>query len=1167
MTVGGISDIRNRPFNAGGYLYLNELRVYGFKSFPDPIHLKFNRGITGFVGPNGSGKSNVVDAIRWTLGEQSAKELRATLMEDVIFNGTYKRSGSNLASVSMKFTNEGELPLDFSEVELERKLYRNGDSQYLINKETVRLKDIQNLLADTGLGVKAYSLFKRSLIEDIVNNKPDALRNLFEESAGISTYRHAKKDSLRKLIHTQEKLNRINDLIGEIEKQHRDLKRQANKAQRYNEYKAVFQNLSEYVIRKRIEGFKNRIRTIEETLMQKDERINNIKKEIDEIKALLHEKRENRRELEISLSGKNKLKDEASRKVYEMSSEISVSKEKINSLTDRIKLTEENRNKQTQEQPLREQRLVKYNERMQELQRKMEQLEKEVKDIEENTIETLYRQKEEDYTNSAADIRKTENAVILKKSELSSLNAKKDAIASRLEEKKNELQIEKNNLERALEEKSSTEESLKKTSEMTSAVKNEIEEIDKLAAEKKDDIEKLHNERQDIKDFISSRTAIIEQLNARMKENRSSLEELDNSGNIQFLRNSIEAHDGYEDFVKHAMSFVINAIILPAEMIKELENRKTSLINIIPEDMKTMRDNPEGLHNHMNCPEFAKAFFSHFISAEDYESIKNRNDSFYYVTRSGMVKTPAGLIVKAGEIQILNIEKSINEERVSIENKRTELENVEREISILNRETDELKAKRDDILRRTAELRSKESFVKESMNALTMRIESKERFIQKLQSIVEQTDNEYREMIQKIEASERFIRENEQRISEERGILSERETEFNRLKEEYIVFNSRRNESRTMLNDAENELRSLNSETAELKNIIEKSREEIINAAAVIDDCRENIDKYNKIISDIEIEQKEHRNALLSVEDEIGVLETKINDIDLLIDEKEDLEEEKTVIIGDLKEEKQKLLLEKEKINTEMDIDAKKTDPSFEIDDELIEKYKETAEEELKYIEEKMVRMEPINHLAFQEYSEVTQRLDDINVQKNDIVQAKENLEKTIKTLDAKAKTIFVQYFDTIRTNFKELFYDLFKSGNADIMLADEKDPLETDIQIIFEPGEKKVGRLVMLSDGERSMMIIALLFAMYMVRPTPVCIMDEIDGPLDDANVENFIQLLKKFRDRTQFILITHNKRTMEFCDYLFGVTMEESGVTGIFSLNLQSISQKFLKDATEQA
>ena len=259
--------------------------------------------------------------------------------------------------------------------------------------------------------------------------------------------------------------------------------------------------------------------------------------------------------------------------------------------------------------------------------------------------------------------------------------------------------------------------------------------------------------------------------------------------------------------------------------------------------------------------------------------------------------------------------------------------------------------------------------------------------------------------------------------------------------------------------------------------------------------------------------------------------------------------------------------MEQEKYITEKEMDKQYVDEDFEIDYELIEKHRDSAEDELVFLKEKMIRMEPINQLAFQEFQEVSERLDEMNSQKNDIVQAKENLEKTIKTLDAKAKTIFVQYFDTIRTNFRELFYDIFKSGHADIILEDEKNPLDCEIQIIFEPREKKVDKLVMLSDGERAMMVISLLFSMYMVRPTPVCIMDEIDGPLDDANVENFIQLLKRFRDKTQFILITHNKRTMEFCDYLFGVTMEESGVTNIVSLNLQTMSSKFLKDDVQEA
>jgi len=309
-------------------LHLNEIRTYGFKSFPDPITIKLNKGITGFVGPNGSGKSNVVDAIRWVLGEQSAKELRASVMEDLIFNGTSKRTASNLCDVALKFTNEGSLPFDFSEFEIERKLFRSGDSQYLINKESVRLKDIQNLLADTGLGTRTYSLFKRSLIEDIVNDKADAIRNLFEESAGISIYRMSKRETQRKLAQAQENMHRINDLLSEIEKQERDLKRQVAKAKRYKELSDILKNLSEFVYRKKDEDFKKLIEDAEKELSSRDEKVQLLISEIQNIKSETLKIKDQKKTVDEEYESKRNGRDGVQSKLHETSTEIIVLQER-----------------------------------------------------------------------------------------------------------------------------------------------------------------------------------------------------------------------------------------------------------------------------------------------------------------------------------------------------------------------------------------------------------------------------------------------------------------------------------------------------------------------------------------------------------------------------------------------------------------------------------------------------------------------------------------------------------------------------------------------------------------------------------------------------------------------------------------------------------------------
>ncbi len=1151
-------------------LYLNEIRIYGFKSFPDPINLRLNRGITGFVGPNGSGKSNVVDAIRWVLGEQSSKELRASVMDDLIFNGTYKRKPSNLSDVSLKFINEGELELSFAEIEFERKLYRTGESQYLINRESVRLKDVQKLLLEAGMGVKSYSLFKRSLIDEIVNGKADALRNLFEESAGISQYKAAKKETLRKLIHTQEDLYRVDDLIAEIEKQHRDLKNQANRANRYNKYKVVVENLNQYVLKQRILKYDEQIERINGEMNSRNERINIINKDLEDIRSNLNEYKEKRKIVSKSLNEAIEEKENIQEKTYAIGSEIKILEQNITHENENIAMISANREKQIGEQPIRKQRLQQYADKKADLILKKDQIEKQMSGTEDDNIEVLYRNNEREFNSLKEERRKKRNKMLILQSENSNLNYKKENILDQFNDKSQERKTEEDSLILKKDELHKTEETLNKMKANMQLLKEQSNELNKLITAKENERRSVRDSRETSKHKLIENNAYINQLKERMKESSSSLEDLEKTLNkeLMLMRNQIKPAEKYEHYVKYALSYFINSIVMKRDDVDSIMNADTGMLSFILENDLTGKHNEaNSLDNYVEAPDYIKQIFSHFIIVEHDDDIFEKSSNAYYINSKGLVKTPAGFYIKSGETDILNFKESIKEREQ--ENLKTEeiLKNQEAELKSLNTKLEDLNTEKENIIRKITENEQRIDFTGKSVEAINMGIRSRDSLISKFDLLLIKMKEETELIEKKISSNNDEINSMDKELKETEAFMLQREDEFNKIKEEFIIYSNRKNELERLFKDINDEIALLQDESEQLSETIERAVKEIEESEYRIEQIKEKITEESKRAEKKAIEQSEIQELLISSSGKVKELEAGLADIELQLEEFQESEDQKQKITETLREERSDFRVEQEKYITEKEMDKQYVDEDFEIDYELIEKHRDSAEDELVFLKEKMIRMEPINQLAFQEFQEVSERLDEMNSQKNDIVQAKENLEKTIKTLDAKAKTIFVQYFDTIRTNFRELFYDIFKSGHADIILEDEKNPLDCEIQIIFEPREKKVDKLVMLSDGERAMMVISLLFSMYMVRPTPVCIMDEIDGPLDDANVENFIQLLKRFRDKTQFILITHNKRTMEFCDYLFGVTMEESGVTNIVSLNLQTMSSKFLKDDVQEA
>ncbi|MEO0234635.1 MAG: chromosome segregation protein SMC [candidate division WOR-3 bacterium] len=1151
-------------------MYLSELRIYGFKSFPDPITIRFERGITGFVGPNGSGKSNIVDAIRWVLGEQSAKELRATLHEDLIFDGTNKRAPSNLASVSVRFVNDdGELPLNFTEIEIERKIYKSGESQYLINKESVRLKDVQHLLAEMGLGTKTYSLFKKSLIEDIVNDRADALRNLFEESAGITIYKNSKKETLRKLIATQENLNRINDLIMEIEKNAKELKKQAGRTKKYFEMKTLYQNLSQDFYRKKNVKLEEELLKIEKQINEKNERIENFHKEIENIKKQIEEKRNEKYELENQLEIKLGEKESLQKNLFELKNGVSILNERIKGLETQIKNKEEFKEKITEEMPLKRERLKNDLEKVENLKTRIEKIENDRNSLGENDVETLYRKSENEFEQISSQIRKIDGEIVVLNSKVNSLKTRIEYEENIIQEKKKELDEENKKSETNFVELEKLKKEKEEILNQIEKIKEEINGIDSKRQELRSKEKELYDKRDLLNKNIIVEKTKIEQIEQRIRETKESFKDvlkILQKDDIELIRNLVKPKEGYEQVVETALSVILNGIVLSKDDIEKLKGKVTPQVQIILKDLKYKKDESEDVYllsNYIDGPDFIKDYFSNFkiVQSVDFDNLEGEK---YLVTKDGFLVTPDKIFIKSGEIKVLNFVNEIESCHKNINEYEREIEQVQKQIDQIKNEIKDLNLNYDKKRNLLNEFSAKEKFTLESIKAFEKNVEAKKSYILKIEEKIKEVNEKKLGYEKEMDDSKEKIKELEQEKEKLLGEVKRVEEEFTKKRDEYIVFKNRKDEIETVYRELLKEKENVERDIKEIENILAGYEKEVSNFNTFFEEAKSQIKKYES-----EIDQKEENILKLekdveTIDDQIKNLNEKIDEIESILKEEEEKEEELRNLIEEITRENEENLLARERVLIEKKNNDEKIDLNFEIDYDLISKYVDTEEEEIKFLDEKIKNFGPVNELAFQEYTETSARLEEILKQKEDVVQSKENLEKTIKTLDAKAKILFSQYFDTIRVSFKELFSEIYKNGKADIILVDEENPLESDINIIFEPGEKKIGNLIKLSEGERGMMIVILLFAMYMVKPTPVCIMDEIDAPFDDATVESFSNLLRKFRDKTQFIIITHNKRTMEFCDFLFGVTMEESGVTNVFSLNLQTISERFLKDAT---
>ncbi len=1182
-------------------MYLKRLELQGFKSFADKTILELMPGITAVIGPNGSGKSNISDAIRWVLGEQSMKSLRGQKSEDIIFAGTQNRKSLGFAEVSLVFDNlDGRLPIEYTEVTVTRRLFRSGESEYLINKTDCRLKDIVELFMDTGIGKDGYSIIGQGRIDEILSNKSEDRRHVFEEASGIVKYKARKIESEKKLEQTKLNLLRVNDIIYEIEQKIEPLKEQSEKAKKYLNLKQELKNIEVGLFVYNINEYKEKLeKIIEDTQIlnnQKDEE-NNKLEEINNLKQKLKE------EIDIIT--------EEIEKLHNLEAKTLQEKEQINSGIKVINERIANNNLNYE----------RFEEEIKELKEKKKALEEEVKQKEEKKInlfankekfekELEEKQKELDELNNKLSEKEKEieehkkiveqciDIKFEKSTEISSYEANLENLEKREKTIKIEIQQGISEQDRA---KFNKEDIAKAFYDIENKRKETISELEEASKNKENSINKI-KEYEDRINTISSEYRIKESRLKFLKETEKEKEGytksvktllLDCEKNVELskgvegvLSSLIEVEKKYGLAIEMALGGALQNIVTETEndakkLVEYLRKNNIGRASFLPisavKGKKLDHINSKGIQGIQGIASDLVKYNSKYegimqnllgrvVIVEDLEQAvqlaKQNKYAFRIVTLKGDIINPSGMITGgSAPTKTVNILGRAGE----IKDLEKELENIEEKINNLEQEKEDYKKSISEILERANQL--EENLKEIDIEYATDR--------QKLISVEENIEKSEKN-IQKLKEEEKEIKEQKQEtekkkteIQKEIEQLEDKKEKLNAIINEYASLNKDNQKYIDDLNfDVTNlkiSVNSFNESEISIDEVVERINNEITTNDTSIRNKEENQEKITKENEKLAEEIKEFENRLVEMDKNIESRDNKVQELKNERNEKSGkLEEtEKKVLnqfetLETIKSEITKIEIKKEKVEHDIEEVTNKLWEEYELTpSNVTEEYQKpsnviNATKEANKIREEIRNIGSVNIDSIEEYKNTSERYDFMCEQRLDIENSMAQLKDVIAEMTETMKEQFLKQFKIINENFKTTFKELFGGGTAELKLEDESKILETGIEIKVQPPGKKLQNMMLLSGGERAFTAIALLFSMLKINPSPFCILDEIEAALDDVNVYRFAEYLKKFVGQTQFLTITHRKGTMEQASTVYGVTMEENGISKLLSMKL---------------
>ncbi len=1173
---------------------LKSLEIKGFKSFADKTLVNFDENITGIVGPNGCGKSNIVDSIRWVIGEQKISHLRSENLDSLVFNGSKTRSASGLAEVSLTFENTRNLlPTEFSTVTITRKFYRSGESEYRLNDVQCRLKDIQNLFMDTGVSTDSYAIIELGMVDDLIKDKDNSRRRMLEQAAGISIYKTRKKEAKLKLDATELDLARIEDLLFEINNQLKTLENQAKKAEKYYEIKKDYREVSIELAKAALEGFNLTFKELNEQQEAETDKKIQLEALIASEEAALEQEKFSFIEKERALQGMQ---------------------HSFNELVQTVRIKENDKN-------LSAQRLEYLKEREASLKDFLKKSEGQVKGLEESIAFTSQQVTDEEKELSGLNERLDElrndldsQRAVLDEKRLSLNQLRMDHQQVQRSQFDAEKQVAVadtsiQNLQRIIQQ---IEEERGRREEQLQHLENEKQLLEKELHVKRVDLEQLQVHQDNTREQILQTQAVLEKLRNELAIESRKLDAKKNEHEL--LKSLIDSMEGYPESVKflhnnagwnHTSPILSDIIYVKEEYRTALENvlepylsyyvvnnlqEGLQAVHLLDENKKGKANfflldkvnsetvnlpdhRPEGLISALEVVEVEEKYrklaghlLGNVFIADTEEALRNSN-GFVVLEKNGkyvkgkysLTGGSVGLFEGKKIGRVKNLEKLVEE--------------ILAQDKIVSSLKEEIQARHNEVIAFNEDLR--ENVIRETeqeIQQLSNQVFSLHNKLENLHGMQNQGQHRVEELTLQLKSTHSAV---EGIRAELASLIEDLQMHANRLGEGEESFRT----DEANYNEISNRFNEFNLQVARQQSKINALRQEHDFKHKQLSDLKAQIENNSATLTDTtlnigdsELQLQEIQDALVSLMKKREEEERSLNEADQAyynlrnqLSEKESelrhkVKDKELVehLLAEIKDKLNELKLQlagtKERLNVEFRIQLKDILDQARLTELSLEELQEKSDRMKKRLE----NLGEVNPTAIEAYQEMKKRYEFILEQKNDLVTAKDSLLQTIQEVEATANQKFLETFNRVRDNFHKVFKTLFtEDDQCDLILENPENLAESGIDVIAKPKGKRPTSLTQLSGGERTLTATALLFAIYLIKPAPFCILDEVDAPLDDANVGKFTNMIREFSDNSQFIIVTHNKTTMSTVDVIYGVTMQEPGVSRLVSVDFRALSE----------
>ena len=1175
---------------------LKSLRIKGFKSFANDTVINFNENVIGIVGPNGSGKSNVIDAIRWVLGEQKSKELRLDKMTSVIFNGTKKKKSSGIAEVALTFDNtKNLLPTEYNTVTISRTLYKSGDSEYRLNDVKCRLKDIASLFLDTGIGSNSYAIIELKMVDSILMDTNNARRKMFEQASGISKYKKRKHETLNKLDRTKGDLDRVEDLLFEIEGNLKTLEKQAKRTEKYFALKEKYKTQSIALAKQKLSSFESRLSDFSTKILDEEQKLTEITAKKTSLESELQNVKTEILESEQLLSGKQKEFNDLVKSTDDKENNLKIIEQKLQYLrNDQSKL---------------ETNIQSANTKINEFQTRAEDYRRQLTEVnaEKTSLESIYQSEQDKLDkikNNHDEVKKELDEILSRqkvfqdkiigferdKAILLSQNAQLEQEGEKLKE---QVSLAQGRIAQFKAELESTEAEFKEKSSSLSAIEQKFISLTEQKNEKEIEKERLTGELSGLNRTLDAKQNefnLVKSLVEKMEGFADSVKFLSSKKNWQvgapLLTDLIYCNDEYKVAIENYLDrylqyFVVDNFDDAASAVKLLGKSQKGranffILDAIASTNNTTKPSSIGMPA-LDVVEYDKKYdklFEYllgnvFLTTEatpNHATALNTDQVLLSVTgnyaqeKYSLSGGSLGLFEGKRMGRKMNLEKL----EVQIAELKTKIAELDKLATSNSSALSELNAQLSEI--NSDEVKAEINKIQQQRMSFNLKIETEENQISGFQKRLQEIEASNMQNTSSITNILTSIGENELALSNFSSNVSSQDVKFSNISEQLSVLSANVNAKQIELMRCQNKTELLERELKfcvdgleESKRLIDSSQSNIKETTSQIEQGQQNIENIKSELVELYAAKKERSENLSDVEKTYFGKRNAITDQENALKKYDSSLNQINALLGTLKEGKLNVKLEltsiTERLRAEFNIDAKDLEAyqPAEGEKEIDEAALSVALDKLK---NRIHNFGEINPMALTAFDEMKERYDTINEQRADILQARDSLLETIAEIEQSASTQFMKAFTEVRTNFKEVFRSLFtEDDDCDLILEDEENPLESSIKIIAKPKGKRPQAISQLSGGEKTLTATALLFSLYLLKPAPFCIFDEVDAPLDDANIDKFNRIIRKFSGDSQFIIVTHNKQTMAAVDVIYGVYMQEQGVSAVSPVDFREL------------